>query len=73
MRIVAEFRQLFSFNFVIVKAFYPLLLTVSRKFGVHFQPFTKGCRTLLGRLYLFTSYALHCLSAFSLSDKLARY
>nr|DAV41365.1 MAG TPA: hypothetical protein [Caudoviricetes sp.] len=26
------------FQFVIVKAFYPLLLTVSRKFGVHIQP-----------------------------------
>nr|DAT32731.1 MAG TPA: hypothetical protein [Caudoviricetes sp.] len=37
---------------------------VSHKFGVHFQPFVKGCRTLVGRLYLFTSYALHCLPAF---------
>lgn len=55
-------------SFVIVKAFYPLLLTVTCKFGVHFQPIKKitviGCRTLLGRLYLFTSYALQCLIAF---------
>nr|DAG30722.1 MAG TPA: hypothetical protein [Caudoviricetes sp.]DAO46180.1 MAG TPA: hypothetical protein [Bacteriophage sp.] len=25
-------------HFVIVKVFYPLLLTVSRKIGVHFHP-----------------------------------
>nr|DAK73256.1 MAG TPA: hypothetical protein [Bacteriophage sp.] len=58
-------------QFVIVKAFYPLLLIVSYKFSVHFQPqkirrisTSYGCRALLGRLYLFTSYALQCQSAF---------
>nr|DAM69056.1 MAG TPA: hypothetical protein [Caudoviricetes sp.] len=38
-------------NYVIVKAFYPLLLMVSHKFGVHFQPLVCGCRILLGMLY----------------------
>lgn len=55
-------------SFVIVKAFYPLLLTVTCKFGVHFQPIKKttviGCRTLLPVLYLFNWYALRCLIAF---------
>lgn len=55
-------------SFVIVKAFYPLLLTVASKFGVHFQPIKKttviGCRTLLPVLYLFNWYALQYLIAF---------
>nr|DAI63001.1 MAG TPA: hypothetical protein [Caudoviricetes sp.]DAT87059.1 MAG TPA: hypothetical protein [Caudoviricetes sp.]DAV34832.1 MAG TPA: hypothetical protein [Caudoviricetes sp.]DAZ38811.1 MAG TPA: hypothetical protein [Caudoviricetes sp.]DAZ48191.1 MAG TPA: hypothetical protein [Caudoviricetes sp.] len=38
-------------QYVIVKAFYPLLLMVSHKFGVHFQPQRCGCRILLGILY----------------------
>nr|DAU23958.1 MAG TPA: hypothetical protein [Caudoviricetes sp.] len=49
-------------NFVTHKAFYPYVLIVSYKFGVHFQP--KGCRALLEGLYLFTLYALRCSLAF---------
>lgn len=52
---------------VIAVAFYPLLLTVTSKFGVHFRPTKKqpfriavGRRSLLAGLYLFTHYALRC-------------
>jgi len=38
-----------SSHFVTAEAFYPLLLTVSRKVGVHFHP--AGCQPLLGALY----------------------
>ena len=58
----------FNVSFVIVVAFYPLLLTVTSEFGVHFQPIKKttfiGCRSLLPVLYLFNWYALRCLTAF---------
>jgi hypothetical protein len=47
---------------VIHRAFYPCVLIVSYKVGVHFQPIKKttfvGCRALLEGLYLFTLYAL---------------
>lgn len=56
--------------------FLSIPLTVTSKFGVHFQPIKKttftGCRTLLGTLYLFSSYALRCLIACSQSIKLPR-
>ena len=65
-----------SFSFVILKAFYPLVLTLtySCKLSISFHPrLTLGliggepnlkeyyiflCRSLVGRLYLFTTYAL---------------
>lgn len=47
--------------FVIVKAFYPLLLIVSYKFGVLYLHFYS--RALLGALYLFSFYALRRQSA----------
>ena len=57
-----------SINFVILKAFYPLVLIVSYKFSIHFYPINKiGQWTLLGRLYLFTAYALHYLLTFRYS------
>ena len=53
-------------RFVIVQAFYPIHLVVTYKFSIHFhlQLYLFRCRTLLGRLYLFTSYALRYLLTF---------
>nr|DAE35563.1 MAG TPA: hypothetical protein [Caudoviricetes sp.] len=42
--------------FVTVKIFYPLLLIVSYKFSISFHQLR--CPCLVGRLYLFTTYAL---------------
>lgn len=53
-------------QFVVLQAFYPIVLIVSYKLGVHFhlQLCLFRCRTLLAGLYLFTCYALRCQLAF---------
>lgn len=50
-----------SINFVIYKAFYPYILMISFLISSAYLftlDFTLGCRGLVGRLYLFTPYAL---------------
>src|SRR5699024_184201 len=62
------------FNFVIVKAFYPLLLIVSYKFSVHFQP--RGLSDTLGGIFALLTlilYALRCRVIFSITSVLAYY
>ena len=55
----ARILQTRNINFVTVTAFYPLPLAVSRKFSISFQlGIAPRCRGLVGRLYLFTPYAL---------------
>jgi hypothetical protein len=39
--------------FVILPAFYPIVLMISHKFSVHFHPFVVGCQGLLDAYSLF--------------------
>ena len=53
------------FNYVIVKAFYPLLLMISHKFGIHFHPLgVSGTRGFLSKQkegFRLRSYILYFL------------
>lgn len=62
--LITEFKQLmavlvFPNNYVIVRAFYLLLLTITSKFSVHFHPLISvGGQTLLEIFYSFTSLSI---------------
>ena len=55
---LAIFVCLIRHHYVIVVAFYPLLLTLYHCVSSAYIFIRLGCRTLLGELYLFISYAL---------------
>jgi hypothetical protein len=50
--------QIRLFSVVILQAFYPIVLYLSFRYSSAYLFTPKGCLGLLGRLYLFTPYAL---------------